>query len=63
MMLWSMMLWRVLLDGGDLPAGLFLWVAALVVILALANDDDLPGPRRCFARTGGPRVPVFGAEG
>ncbi|HMF07646.1 MAG TPA: hypothetical protein VKJ00_00845 [Thermoanaerobaculia bacterium] len=58
-----MMLWHVLFDGTDLPAGLFLWVAALIVILAFTNDDDLPGPRRCFARNGGPRIPAFGSEG
>ena len=56
------LLWHCLLDGGDLPAGLFLLVAAVVVLIAFANDDDLPGPRRCFARAGGPRPIAFGVE-
>lgn len=55
-------LWKCLLDGGDLPAGAFLLVAAVVILIALANDDDLPGPRRCFARLGGPKPRPFGFE-
>jgi hypothetical protein len=25
----------------------------LLFLIALVDDDDLPGPRRCFARVGG----------
>jgi hypothetical protein len=34
---------------------LLLLAAALIVIVAFANDDDLPGPRRCFAQAHGAR--------
>jgi hypothetical protein len=34
---------------------LLLLAAALIVIVAFANDDDLPGPRRCFAQAAGAR--------
>jgi hypothetical protein len=34
---------------------LLLLLAALIVIVAFANDDDLPGPRRCFAPAAGAR--------
>jgi hypothetical protein len=34
---------------------LLLLLAALIVIVAFANDDDLPGPRRCFAAASGAR--------
>ena len=56
-------LWHCLLDGGDLPAGLFLVAAAVAVLIAFANDDDLPGPRRCFARIGGPKPSALGVGG
>jgi hypothetical protein len=55
-------LWRSLLEMGDFPAGMFLLVAAVIVIVALFNDDDLPGPRRCFARMGGPKPRPFALE-
>jgi hypothetical protein len=54
--------WRSLLEGGDFPAGIFLLVAAVIVIVALINDDDLPGPRRCFARMGGPKPRPFALQ-
>jgi hypothetical protein len=56
------LLWYSILDGSDLPAGLLLFIAAIVVLIAFANDDDLPGPRRCFARAGGPEPRPFGWE-
>jgi hypothetical protein len=34
---------------------LLLLAAAVIMIVVFANDDDLPGPRRCFAQAAGAR--------
>jgi len=40
-------------SSADSAAAFWLIGLALVVLIAIAGDDDLPGPRRCFARAGG----------
>jgi hypothetical protein len=37
----------------DSSAALLVVGFILLFLLALADDDDLPGPRRCFARADG----------
>jgi hypothetical protein len=38
-------------SSADSAAAFWLIGLALVVLIMIAGDDDLPGPRRCFART------------
>src|SRR5262245_9587651 len=42
-------------SSADSSAAFWLIGLALVVLIAIAGDDDLPGPRRCFARAGAHR--------
>jgi hypothetical protein len=39
----------VLSSPGDGAAALLLFAFVLVVVLLLSGDDDLPGPRVCYA--------------
>jgi hypothetical protein len=51
----SLVLLLQLLREGSLadPSAVLLVVGlVLLFLIALADDDDLPGPRRCFARAG-----------
>jgi len=41
-------------SSADSAAAFWLIGLALVVLIVIAGDDDLPGPRRCFARTSAP---------
>ena len=41
-------------SSADSAAAFWLIGLALVVLIVIAGDDDLPGPRRCFARTAVP---------
>jgi hypothetical protein len=47
----TVMLLHLLLEGADLPAALLVIAAMVIALVMLLGDDDLPGPRRCFART------------
>ena len=39
--------------SADTSAALLVIGLAVIVLIVLASDDDLPGPRRCFARAAG----------
>ena len=41
-------------SSADSAAAFWLIGLALVVLIVIAGDDDLPGPRRAFARTAVP---------
>lgn len=51
------MIGSLLTGSGDVPLALALIL--MIVAILLSGDDDLPGPRRSFARArGAPNLPL-----